>query len=434
MSTSLNEPIPSRGTVISRWCWITPILAAMCLILSAVVAVWNTNPILSAALLAGGGVLVLAAVVVHCIALAMGRMWHGGLGLATMPLQFVLLIAVFGVNAFFAFEAVRLAKREEKLADSSRFIANNWNKKAKQQGPPLPLIEMPPVMHGRALEQFHEIPLQAEPHQLEYAKSSGLVFVRQIGDTNFVLDAKTGDVVSSIDLKRSPFRFSLAGDESVLYASDFKAMHRFDLKSREWETATFIESTRRIEAVDAEHFLMLEGSGWNDVSLNHWPAGEQEYKELAKARAGHYGGIIYEPRGQRLFYASTKMSSESVVMFDVYANLIAMRGSANCGRKYSDDAALVVSVDGEHVFCDKHQMDADRLNPPLRAYHGPIFAASADLAFGGGGVYYDAATGEEIGRLPFSSEMVDVSNDGSELVAYDGRKGRLVFFRIVEGN
>jgi hypothetical protein len=144
--------------------------------------------------------------------------------------------------------------------------------------------------------------------------------------------------------------------------------------------------------------------------------------QFARSTSWVYPGIAETTTdGRYLYMCSTKSSSDKIVKYDITENTFNQVGGL---FSESELNKMVVSMDGNYVFCNQAVYDSD-FNE-IRSIGSEIYAASAygDLAVSETTVY-NGLSGEEIYTLPFESTYMAFSGDQSQLVLFNATDGTL---------
>ena len=257
-----------------------------------------------------------------------------------------------------------------------------------------------------ALRETQSLAVNYTASQIEYSQPFNLLFVREGATRIHVIDVTTGSEISVQSPREQFVDLDLTGDGRYLYVSDYGGtnigygtplrpsfVHRFDLTTREWlvKQAPFV--AYRIEAVDAERFLLQEIDQHVDMMLNHFgstPAAPTT--ELSRVSADYYGDFEYDDRTGRVYHGSTGSSSQEIHVRAVVGNTLVYRDDTGTyGSGQGGGPTSVLSTDAQYFYYGSLQVRASSVRTTVRRYSEAIYAGTAGLAFGTGR-YFSAET------------------------------------------
>jgi hypothetical protein len=257
--------------------------------------------------------------------------------------------------------------------------------------------------------------------QMECSPEHGLLFLRNSWSAIRILDTHSR---TQIELHMANERFTdmdLTPDERYLYVADYGTslrqhyVHRYDLVNRTWEVRLAPALVYRIEAVDADRFLLQEGSQHVDMMLNLFGP---QVEELSRIRADYCGDFEYDHTTGRVIHGCSGSSSREIHARRIVGNTLVMAEDTGVyGSAQEGGGTCVLSTDCQNFYYGRLQVEALDVTNNRNYFPELIYAASAEIAFGSEH-FYDAWTGEELGTLGFSTEVYGISDDGTELWAF----------------
>lgn len=233
---------------------------------------------------------------------------------------------------------------------------------------------------------------------------------------------------------------SLSPDESALLATEYRpqdpadhAVHRFDLAAKTWDSRkTRGLSTHRIEAVEADRFVLLSEGVSAECVLAKWEVDGVGVR--AVARIPLVGGELeYDPRTGRLYNGIGGLSFGHVNVRQVGRAAIGPENPAHArdiaGAGFGT-TTLALSRDGGRLYYGPLQLDPADPSQALRTYPEPVLAAARDVVFGAKG-YYRADNGTRLGDYP---GVPKAGKDGPGVVPFVGPHGRTLWLLDPETN
>lgn len=277
--------------------------------------------------------------------------------------------------------------------------------------------------------------------QMLYAADRGLLFLRNSGSAIRVVDTST-HLQRSMGMATNVFAdMDLTPDGQYLYASDYGGenigygtpystsyVHRFSLASGQWETKAAPNTAYRLEAVDANRFLLLTGDQWVSMSLNSWGT---TISELYRGGADYRGDIEYDLANSRIIHGNSGSSSNEIHAYHLVGNsVIAQEQTGVYGTAQNGGGTSLLSSDGQNFYFGRLQVEALDVRNNRLTFPEMIYAASADVAFGQNG-YYDSHTGAKLGTLPFATSVYSLDAAGTSIWAFDPTGDVLHHYAIV---
>lgn len=296
-----------------------------------------------------------------------------------------------------------------------------------------------PLAQLTLLESF-EAPGNAV--QMEYSAQYDTLFLRNSGSAIHVIDVPSQ---TRIDLRLATETFTdfdLTPDGRYLYAADYGGTRtgygnpvrpsyaqRFDLASLAWESRTAPWVIYRIEAVNADRYLVQEIDQHVDMMLNSWA---DPSLELARISADYYGDFEYDHRLNRIYHGSSGSSSSEIHVRRLVGDSLVNAGNTGTyGTADDGGGTSVLSTDGERFYYGRLQVEALDVTNNLQFFPEMIYAATPGLAFGKAG-YYDAHTGQLLGNLGFQTTVYALSDDSLHLWAFDPATDMLHHYMVPE--
>jgi hypothetical protein len=263
------------------------------------------------------------------------------------------------------------------------------------------------------LRELRTVSLPASGYiQLIHAPKHDLLFARNPNEI-WTFDLRANAALGIRTATERFTDFGLAPDQSVLFAADFggeaigykkplrpSRIHRFDLAARQWADAAAPNIAFRLEAVDADRFLLLTSDQHVDLTLNRWGSG-QTVRELARIGTNCGGDIEYDPRTGRVYHGNTGVSSQEITVSAVDGDRLKRVGETGAyGTAQGRGGSVALARDGSRFYYGKLQVKADSVRENLNTFPDVIVAASRDIAFTGL-AYYRANEGTWLGDFEF---------------------------------
>ena len=282
----------------------------------------------------------------------------------------------------------------------------------------------------------------AAARQLECSPAHGLLFLRDSDNDIRVIDTATNTQIGLRAANEEFTDFDLTPDERYLYAADYGGtkigygtplrqhyVHRFDLVARTWETGLAPKIAYRVEAVDADRFLLQETDQWVSMMLNEFGP---PTVELDRIGANYRGDFEYDYTTGRVIHGNSGSSSHEIHARSIVGDtLVSAESTDTYGSAQSGGGTCVLSTDCQDFYYGRLQVDASNVRANRNFFDENIYAASAEIAFGLNH-YYDADTAEELGSLGFTSTVYGISDNGRELWAFESDGNLLHRYEVPE--
>ncbi|MCX7422619.1 MAG: Ig-like domain-containing protein [Planctomycetia bacterium] len=263
--------------------------------------------------------------------------------------------------------------------------------------------------------------------QLEFSSQFHMLVARTQTEIR-IYDTDTRQLISTRNANTEFTDMDLTSDGRYLFVADSGGYrmgyheairphfaHRYDLQERSWEQRP-TSILHRIEAVSAERFLIQELDQHVDMMLNDFVAGT----ELSRIRAGYYGDFEYDEQTGRVYHGSSGSTSHEIHVRTVVGNQLTYTSSTETyGTAQDGGGSSILSTDGRYFFYGDLQVEAADVKSNVRLLPEIIRAATGSVAFGSSR-FYDTTTGTQLGQLPFSTDVMTVSDDGRHLWAKNG--------------
>lgn len=277
------------------------------------------------------------------------------------------------------------------------------------------------------LQRRNSFTVGVATQQFEFSPQFNLLFARK----NTTIDVYDGTTGRLIDTRVASTAFSdmdLTPDGRYLFAADYGGeatgygtplrQHyavRYDLQTRTWEQ----RPTRivwKIEAISTDRYIAQEHDQWVDAILNNFTTAA----ELSRSSVNYYGDIEFDPRTGRLYHGNSGLSSPEIDVLKVSGDSLSyVANTGGYGTAQYGGGSSVLSSDGRFFYYGALQVEAADVRHNLHTMPEIIRAASGLVAFGTNG-YYDAQTGDELGRYGFSGAAPFVTDDGQQLWIRNG--------------
>jgi hypothetical protein len=273
------------------------------------------------------------------------------------------------------------------------------------------------------LQAAGQVAAPAQGQELAFSPEFGLLAVREATRV-VLLDAASGAVVSEHPAIAEFADFDLTPDGRYLFVADDAGperdwdwsapphwVHRFDLAERVWTVVQAPWSAHEVKAICAELVAVRS----NGFSINSYQPAEAMVELSSRFQGAELG---YDHARNLLVHASfaPDMFSLALGRPDTQGYVFFERFT---GVPFSWEDPRSLVIDEQYYFLGRGQVEALDPTNLLRVYPSPVMAAGGGLAFTDN-AYFAAATGAQLGTLPFATTAVAVSSDGREVWALDG--------------
>jgi len=257
-----------------------------------------------------------------------------------------------------------------------------------------------------------------------------------------VIDIRTETELSAHDPVHQFTDIDLSPDGRYLFAADYGGaplgagqlarphfVHRLDLTTFTWETKQVPWIVWRIEAVDDHRFMVNEG-GTSYATLNNFgDDAEESIVQLSRQYAGYSGEFEFDSHTGRSFHG--EYSSQTIYALQLVGNaLVPAENTGYLNSSLGRGGSVVLSSDRSAVYSGALRVDSSDVRRDHIRFPETILAASSEMAFGSR-AWYDAETGKARGGWGFGPALVVVSDDGTQVWAFDPDNDRLHHYRIV---
>jgi hypothetical protein len=320
---------------------------------------------------------------------------------------------------------------EERLPFNAAPVAND-DAYVMNQNTTLKVTDVAAVPPGGAypgLLETSSFALDFTPDQIEYSATYQLLILREDGSEIHILDANSGAEISSQSALELFTDMDLTTDGKYLYVADFGGevigydipanpnwVHRFDLSTRIWEIKEAPTIAYRIEAVDADRFLLLSADQWVDLTLNAFAAGTDEpVVELSRLFADYHGDIEFDSATGQIYHGNAGSSSREIHLYGIIDNQLIYRDETGTyGSAQQGGYGATLSTNGEYFYYGRLQVVAESITYNVRSLPESIIASTTGVAFGKN-AFYSERTGMELGTLPKAASAIGVSDSSPEI-------------------
>ena len=219
------------------------------------------------------------------------------------------------------------------------------------------------------------------------------------------------------------------GGENIGYGTPASTsyVHRVDLHTKLWDSrAAYIAGN--VQPVSNTQVILKSLDQWVTFTNNAWGNGS-DLVPLNTSSGGPWGpgyyatvysgDFRYDTHTQRLIHGNSGLSSQEIQAFRVVNDdFVRQEGSGTYGSAQGYGGTVVLANDGRRFYYGELQVDALDVTHNTHVFPENIYAATAHLALGDG-KYYDAATGELLGSLPFSATVYGVNPHDDDFWAYE---------------
>jgi len=288
--------------------------------------------------------------------------------------------------------------------------------------------------------------------QLIYVPERGLLVIRNAQSAVATIDLTTHATslhfanVGFFDMAVSPsHRYLYVADYGnevfTTHPSWLSFVHRLDVETGLWETKS-AHAAFRVQVVADDRFILEDNGGWSCFTNNLWgggaavvpvntptdPAWGPEYRALV-----FHGDFRFASRSGRLLHGNSGLSSDEIQAFTFSGNeFVKADGTGGYGSAQGFGGTQVLATDESGFYYGKLEVDPLDVTHTLRVFPQAIVAASGTIAFAAD-AYYDAHTGEAIGRLGFSSLQYGLNPDGDDFWVFDASQNLLRHFAPDDG-
>lgn len=286
--------------------------------------------------------------------------------------------------------------------------------------------------------------------EMVYSKQYGTLVLRNSASSIAVVDSATRQIkfVSAVGQFTD---LSISADGRYVYAADYGGenigygtpastsyVHRFDLATKTWGRKPTDDIAGNIAAVSGTTFILSSLDQWVTFTYNSVGTGSKVTPLNTSSGwygNGYYAGVYrgqiqFDARNNRLLHGNSGSSSQEITAFKLTNNnFTKQESSGTYGSASGHGGTLVLATDGSALYYGQLQVDPLDVSYNRRVFPEVIYAANARYAFGNG-KYYDAATGALAGNLGYSTTVYALSNDGSQLIAFDSAANQLKFYQL----
>ncbi len=287
--------------------------------------------------------------------------------------------------------------------------------------------------------------------QIEFAGQFGLLMLRSVdGRTIRAIDVNTRKVISTQFAQFSFEDMSLTVDERYLFAADVYGakpnesldprgiVHRFDCLSRTWKTLGAPGGLYRIEAVSENRVLLQGGSWFADITLNTFDVEQRRMVELSGVSGHSRGDMEFDPSSGMIFQGGDnevkvrRVVNDKIIQVQTTESSLSRFAGHNFGMGFQPSpTVLSLSTDGSSLFYRSVKIEADDIANYLIRYSENITAATANVAFGELGNFYDSRNGSLLGKISFPVEAIYVSRNDRDVWISESGTDRLHRFLLL---
>ena len=281
--------------------------------------------------------------------------------------------------------------------------------------------------------------------QMIYSPTYGRLIVRNSGSAIALIDLGNTQSTNRIpvatftDMAVSPSgRYVFGADyggENIGYGTPASAsrVHRLDLTNNTWETRTAYIAGG-IQAVSDEQFILKSLDQWVTFTNNAW--GTSTAAVVLNASSGSFygpgyypsvyaGDFRYDVNTGRLLHGNSGSGSQAIQAFGFIGNNFVKReGASSNGSIQGNVSSVTLATDGSAFYYGKLQVDPLDVTYSRRVFAEPIYAATANVAFGNG-KFFDAQTGNLMGSVGFDTTVYALNPNGQDFWAFDASQNLL---------
>ena len=295
---------------------------------------------------------------------------------------------------------------------------------------------------GTAALTYYDVehfPIQPGVTKMVYSSATDALVYKDSGSAVVAVDLPTRQATlwlsnfTFTDLALSPSeRYVFVADyggENFGYSTplNISYVHRIDLTTLGWETrSAFVAG--HVQAVSDTQVVLKSLDQWVTFTNNAWGSGAALTVlntssgfpwDPAYYASVYFGNFQYDIRSGRLLHGNSGSSSQEIQAFRLVNNDFATQESSGIyGSAQGFGGSVVLANDGSALYYGRLQVDPLEVTHNLRAFPELILAANSKVALSATG-YYDAATGNLLGLLPFVASAFAVNPTGDDFWAYD---------------
>jgi VCBS repeat-containing protein len=288
------------------------------------------------------------------------------------------------------------------------------------------------------LQEVGTVNVSASVSQIQYSPRYEMLFLRESGNRIRVIDARTGLQIGERLPTETFTDMDLSPDGEYLFVPDYGGtnigygsplrpsyVHRFRLATQTWEVKKAPAIAYRLEAVDADRFLMVDQDQSVNITLNSFGGPAQLITQL-KRSGGYQGDLYYDPTFSRTLYSDSGISTVGIRTFTIVGNDFV----GGTSRSESSSQGIMGSSDGRYFFFGGAQFPATNLQTVVHTYPNSVRAAPGGLVFTSQGAIFGADNGAMLASLPYATSVYDDSRDDLNFWAYQSSNNVLHHYRL----
>lgn len=294
--------------------------------------------------------------------------------------------------------------------------------------------------HQLATAQVTQLESFAAPggvSQLVYSAEGNRLVLRNASSAIKVIDLASKQVESTQMASARFIDMDASANGRVLYAADYAGesvygyalgqhnIHRLDMTTGQWTTATTASIAGHIETIDEQRFLLQSTDQWIDFSVHQWDAAGP-VKQVGNVASSVYSGpLVYDATHGRALHSESGISSPDVTAFKLTGNNLSKQESTSSHGYLAYE--LVLASDDSAVYFGNRQIDPLDVTFVQRVFPETILAANGQYAFSAKN-YYNAKTGALVGSMGGVYSLYAFSGSNPDFWAFDASRGQLVHF------
>jgi hypothetical protein len=214
-------------------------------------------------------------------------------------------------------------------------------------------------------------------------------------------------------------------------------VHRLDLTNLVWDPPESAWVAGNIQAVADDQVVLKSIDQWVTFTNDQW-TGSSAMTVLNTSNSTYYapgyypvvydGDFRFDPHAGRLLHGNSGSSSQEIRAFRLTGNnFVVQEGTGTYGSAQGYGGTIVFATDQSGFYYGALEVDPLDVTHKLHTYQEWIYAATGNLAFGGGS-YYDAHTAQFVGYLGFTAKIYGLNPSGTDFWAFDASQNLLRHF------
>jgi hypothetical protein len=277
------------------------------------------------------------------------------------------------------------------------------------------------------IKQIQKFGFAGTMQQMEFSAAYNILAVRDAqkitlinaGNANVIATLATAETFSDMDFSSDGRYLFVAdfGGETAGEATRPNRVQRYDIETGTWVSKVAPRVAYRIEAIDAQKFLLLDQLQNVELTLNDFgstPATAITELDRMTQPSMYQGDIEYSAVTNRVYYANSNISPGKAYWFDILNDKL----NYWSGTTLSNTGSATLSDDARYFYSTKQQIDIAG-NNISRTFPFSIVSAMNNLAISSeNGYIYNALNGLLYGYFFSNPSTIGTDESGTTLWFY----------------